>query len=281
VETSRHHIERAAGRLGVPAAGLGPPVASPLSRAELLALLADSVEDRSAGRPVRVAIDGVAASGKTTIADELAVVLRQRGRHVIRACGDGFHRPRNERYRRGQYSAQGCYQDTFDYPALTGLLLDPLGPGGTLEYQTAVFDHHTDTSEAIELMQLAVRRHGMAVRPVAATAPADAVLVLDGVFLLRPELRDRWDLKIHLSVQASEILRRARIRDLGVFGSIEEVDRRYRSRYLPAQEIYQADDRPMEQADFIVINDDPARPIVRTGICDRRSAAPPAGEIVE
>ena len=105
----------------------------------------------------------------------------------------------------------------------------------------------------------------MAVCPTAAKAQADAVLVLDGVFLLRPELRDRWDLKIHLSVQPSEILRRGRIRDLDLYGSIEEVDRRYLSRYLPAQEIYQADDQPTEHADFIVINDDPARPVVRTG----------------
>ncbi|HET9895693.1 MAG TPA: uridine kinase [Streptosporangiaceae bacterium] len=226
--------------------------ASPLSRSELVALLAGAVEVRSAGRPVRVAVDGCAASGKTTLADQLVVVLRHRGRHVIRAWVDDFLRPRAERYRGGQYSGQGCYQDAFDYPALIGRLLDPLGPGGTLEYQTAAYDRHGDT----------------AVCPPAVKAPADAVLVLDGVFLLRPELRDRWELKIHLSVQPSEILRRGRIRDLGAYGSVEEVDRRYLSRYLPAQEIYHADDRPIEHADFIVINDDPARPVVK-----RRAAA--------
>jgi uridine kinase len=240
-------VPREQGQLSVTVVDRAAP--SPLSRAELMALLADSVEVRSAGRPVRVAVDGCAASGKTTMADELVVVLRQRGRHVIRAWVDDFLRPRSERYRRGQYSGQACYQDAFDYPALTGRLLDPLGPGGTLEYQTAAYDHRDD----------------MAVCPVAAKAPADAVLVLDGVFLLRPELRGRWDLKIHLSVQPSEILRRGRIRDLDLYGSIEEVDRRYLSRYLPAQEIYQADDRPIEHADFIVINDDPARPVVRSG----------------
>ena len=214
-----------------------------------MALLADAVEARSAGRPVRVAVDGCAASGKTTLADELVEALRDRGRDVIRAWVDDFLRPRSERYRRGQYSGQACYQDAFDYPALIDRLLDPLGPGGTLEYQTAAYDRQAD----------------LAVCLPAAKASADAVLVLDGVFLLRPELRDRWDLKIHLSVQPSEILRRGRIRDLDVYGSIEEVDRRYLSRYLPAQEIYRADDGPIEHADFVVINDNPARPVVRTG----------------
>ena len=54
------------------------------------------------------------------MAAELVAVLRQRGRHVIRAWVDDFLRPRSERYRRGQYSGQACYQDAFDYPALTG-----------------------------------------------------------------------------------------------------------------------------------------------------------------
>jgi len=49
---------------------------------------------------VRTAIDGPDAAGKTTLADELAVALRERGRDVIRASIDGFHRPRRERYRR-------------------------------------------------------------------------------------------------------------------------------------------------------------------------------------
>jgi uridine kinase len=251
VATSRSSAPGEQDRLSVTAdAGVA---AFPLSRAELIDLLADTVEARSAGRPVRVAVDGCAAAGKTTLADELVAVLRDRGRHVIRAWVDDFLYPRNERHRRGLYSAQGCYRDAFDYPALIGRLLDPLGPGGTREYQTAVYDRHADK----------------AVCPAAAEAPADAVLVLDGVFLLRPELRVSWDLKIHLSVQPSEILRRGRIRDLDVYGSIDEVDRRYLRRYLPAQEIYQADDHPIEHADFIVINDDPARPVVHAGSAAR------------
>jgi uridine kinase len=231
---------------------------APLARPELIALLADTAEARSAGRPVRVAVDGCAAAGKTTLADELMLVLRQRGRPVIRAWVDDFLRPRSERYRGGEYSGQACYQDSFDYPALIGRLLDPLGPGGTLEYQTVAYDRQAD----------------LAVGPLAAKAPADAVLVLDGVFLLRPELRDRWDLKIHLSVRPSEILRRGRIRDLDVYGSIEEVDRRYLTRYLPAQKLYRADNRPIEHADFVVINDDPARPVVRAGPATGERGAP-------
>ena len=76
----------------------------------------------------------------------------------------------------------------------------------------------------------------------------------------------------HLPVQPSEILRRARIRDLGLYGSIEEVDRRYLSRYLQAEEIYQGDGRPIEHADFIVINDDLADVTARQCAMDQEPA---------
>lgn len=122
--------------------------------------------------PVRVGVDGPDAAGKTTLAHELAEHLRASGRPVVRAGVDGFHRPRADRYRRGRDSAIGCYEDTYDNGALRRVLLEPLGPGGDRRYRTEVFDHTTDT-------------------PVSATvrlAPTDAVLLVDGVFLQRPEL---------------------------------------------------------------------------------------------
>ena len=96
--------------------------------------------------------------------------------------------------------------------------------------------------------------------PPAATAPADAVLLLDGVFLLRPELAGRWDLTIFVSADFERVLDRARIRDLALLGSAAEVERRFRTRYLPAQRLYYAAARPAEHADIIVHNDEPRQP---------------------
>jgi uridine kinase len=53
---------------------------------------------------------------------------------------------------------------------------------------------------------------------------------------------------------------RARIRDQALFGSATEVERRWRNRYLPAQELYFDLARPTAQADIIVHNDDPQHP---------------------
>jgi uridine kinase len=166
---------------------------------------------------------------------------------VIRASIDGFHRRRAERYRRGADSAVGYYEDSFDYEALRRVVLDPLGPGGTCEYRRALFDFRTDTPRA----------------EPAARAREDAVLLFDGVFALRPELVDLWDLRIFVSVDPEEALRRALRRDAHLFGSRDEVERRYRTRYLPGQRLYFAAARPEGRADLVVVNDDPSRPELR------------------
>lgn len=214
------------------------------SRGELLDRLTAAIMAVSVAHPARIAVDGPDAAGKTTLADELAAQVRAGGREVIRASIDGFHRPREQRYRRGELSAEGCYHDTFDHDALCRVLLDPLGPDGDRRYRPVAFDHRTD----------------IAVSVPPTTASADAMLLFDGVFLLRPELIDRWELRILVSVTPEATLARARGRDLGLFGSAAEVERRYRNRYLPAQRLYDTAARPIEHADIIVYNDDPQHP---------------------
>jgi uridine kinase len=195
----------------------------------------------------RVAVDGPDAAGKTTLADAVASVLRDRGRTVIRASVDDFQRSRSERYRRGEYSPEGYYRDSFDYAALRRVLLDPLGPGGDGTYRTAVFDYLRDAEQ--------LGTNGVAAR--------DSVLIVDGVFLLRPELVDAWDFSIFVSATFDEVLRRALIRDTAHFGSTDEVERRYRERYIPAQELYDREARPAELATVVVDNNDPANVTVR------------------
>ncbi|MGV9215651.1 uridylate kinase [Micromonospora sp. RB23] len=216
-------------------------------RAELLGRLAKAVGSVDVAHPVRVAVDGPPASGKTTLADELAVFLRRQGRYVIRATIDDFLFPRTRRYPRGEYSAEGCYFDTHDCAALNRVLLDPLGPGGDRSFQSTVYDHATDA----------------VLSPPKMTAPADAVLVFDGVFLLRPELLDRWELRILVSTAIETTVDRAVIRERQV-SSRADVERRWRKRYIPAQQLYVDTVRPIDHVDFVVHNDEPQRPVWET-----------------
>ncbi|MEU1394632.1 uridylate kinase [Micromonospora zamorensis] len=217
------------------------------TREEVLGRLAEAVGSVTVAHPTRVAVDGPPAAGKTTLADELAVVLRAQGRDVIRATIDDFLFPRAQRYPRGEYSAEGCYFDTHDHGALNRVLLDPLGPGGDRRFQPAVYDHTTDTVLA----------------PPVTTAAADAVLLFDGVFLMRPELIDRWDLRVFVSTALESTVERAVIRERRVSSQVD-VERRWRERYIPAQQLYFATVRPSDHADIIVHNDEPQRPLWET-----------------
>lgn len=213
------------------------------SRDELLACLAEAVGSLAVEHPTRVAVDGPPAAGKTTLADELAVVLRGRGRDVIRATIESFLFPRAQRYRRGENSPEGCYFDSHDCASIRAVLLDPLGPGGDRRYQPAIYDRDTDT----------------ALSPPLATAGPDAVLLFDGVFLMRPELIDGWDLRIFVSTDFENTVARAVARD-ETASSPAYVERRWRERYIPSQQFYFATIRPIELADVVVHNDEPQHP---------------------
>ena len=214
------------------------------TRADLLDRLVGTIESVTIPHPLRVAVDGPPAAGKTTLADELALLLRGRGREVIRASTEGFQLPQAQRYRHGEFSPEANYHETFDYDTLRRVLLDPLGPDGDWCYQQAVYDLDTDA----------------ALSPPVTTAAADAVLLLDGVFLLRPELIGRWDLRIFVSAPFEAALDRARTRDQTALRPGTEVERRYRSRYIPSQQFYFDTARPADHADIIVHNDEPRRP---------------------
>ena len=232
-------------------AGGAPPASVPRvtdERTRVLARVAAAVPDpRTLARPVRVGVDGTDGAGKTTFADELAVVLRAAGRLVLRASVDGFHHPREVRYRRGRTSPEGFFHDSYDLGAFHTVLLDPLAPDhvGPRRVRTAVRDHVTDTD------------------PGAPWQIVDdaTVLVLDGIFLQRDELADLWDLAVWLEVPFAETYARMAVRD----GCPADPDDPANARYRDGQRLYLAACAPGDRADVVVDNADVTRPRVVRG----------------
>ncbi len=215
-----------------------------MNREQLIGQLAAQLLRHPHTTPLRVAIDGVDTAGKTRLADELRPLLEAAGRPVIRASVDGFHNPRHIRHRLGPDSPQGYYQDSFNWELLTSQLLQPLGPHGNLHYRAAAFDYRTD--QAVDT-------------PTQVAAP-NGILLFDGVFLQNPAIRNRWDCVIFVHVSFETVLQRAVQRDVDLFGSRQETLRRYQTRYIPGQQLYLAECRPMHNADWVVDNNDIASP---------------------
>ena len=178
----------------------------------------------------RVGVDGVSAAGKTTFADAL---LRHIEAPVVRASFDDFHFPRAVRYARGE-TADSYYEDTFDTARFRRELLEPFARGEPV--RTRIFDHV----------------HDLPIDEPASPPPPGAVLLVDGVWLHKPELRDAFDLTIWLEVDREVALTRAVARD----GMAE----RYAARYYPGETRYLVEVGPARLADLVVDNTDPAHP---------------------
>ncbi|MDA3959778.1 MAG: uridine kinase [Planctomycetota bacterium] len=216
------------------------------ARSALLDQLADQIVTVVCNHPVRVAIDGISASGKTVLADELAQRISARGRPVIRAALDGFHHAAAIRYRQGRDSVAGYVDDSFDLVTMRRVLLEPLGPGGDRRYRSAVYDLHDESPVSLP----------------EAVAADDAVLICEGVMLLRPPLDDCFDLRVLVQISDQEAVRRGCRRDAARLGGEAEVARKYRDRYLAGQGQYLRQHRPDLRADVLIDNEDPDRPVM-------------------
>ncbi len=208
-----------------------------MKRSQLLSLIAERIIGEHGDEPYIVAIDGVDAAGKSILAGALATELRDRGIPVAEASVDGYHNPRAVRTARGSDSPEGFYRDSFNLESLKQALLDPFRAGG--EYRLHMFDYRVDSPDPSMLYEF---------KP-------GTVLVFDGVFSLRLQLRGYWN----LSITEAESLRRGVERDPG---GKEELSRRYRARYIPGQRLYKEEARPEEYADIVVDNNDPSNPEV-------------------
>jgi uridine kinase len=183
------------------------------------ALSAEIRHNYRLGRVI-VAVDGLDSTA--AFADELAGSFERSGVHTVRASLEGFQRPRAARELRGTESGAGYYFDRYDTDTLKRVLIEPFRFGGSAGFQIEGFDAARDVP--VESRWL--------------TAPADAVLVLDGPFLQRPGLKGQFNYTAYV-----ESLWFAQGED------VREADR-----------LYQAEAGPRFGAQAIIDLADPAHP---------------------
>lgn len=210
----------------------------------LLREVRDEIRRSFRGGRVIVAVDGRDGAGKSEFADGLAEAFDELDIAAFRASADGFHRPRAERYARGLASADGFYRDSYDYETMRRVLIDPFRDGAqtsaTTGFQLAAWD--ADRDAPVESRWV--------------TAPADAVLVIDGLFLLRPELRGLWDFSVWLDVPVEQAFARLAERR----GIPADPEAPANARVHGGQELYESEAWPVAVASIIIDNVDPARP---------------------
>ena len=220
-----------------------PPLATPARTAVL-----ERVVDRILGfgsRRVRVAVDGLTAAGKTTVGHELARMLADHGRVVLRASLDDFKRPWNERHLRDRLSGEGYYRNAGDHEAARRLLLDPAGPAGSGVVALCAIDPITQIDHSQIVVQV----------------PNDGILIVDSVFAFRPELNGCWDLRIWMEIDPELSVQRGLARNPVSYGA-EDAEVVHRDRWLAGEQLYIAEINPRALADFVIDNRDLDNPVL-------------------
>ena len=148
----------------------------PAKKDVLDALAEEILHNYPSGRVI-VAVDGDTSSDASGLADDLATTFRDGGRKAFRASLTNFHRSRAER---GDETAAAYYDGAYDYSLFRRVLIDPFRSAGSTSFVLSGYDEARD----------------MAVQPKWQSAGADAILIVDGQFLNRPELAGLWNYSI-------------------------------------------------------------------------------------
>ncbi|MCC3277755.1 uridine kinase [Arthrobacter sp. zg-Y40] len=240
-----------------PTPPLTVPPGPPADRNTVLAHLARVLLALQPSSRLLMAVDGVDGAGKTTFADELASALRASGaaepRQVLRVGLDDFHNVRGVRYRLGRSSPDGFWLDSYNLGQFKEYVLDPLTKGVPAFRDRG---HDLETDAVLD--------------PAPVPAAPNAVVLVDGMFLHRDELRNFWDCSVFLDVPFTVTAARLAVRD----GSPSvHPHRPGRDRYVGGQQRYFAAADPAARAFLVLENScertlqviDPANATYRAG----------------
>lgn len=205
---------------------------APISPAQLVRTLTETIDVHSRSAPVRVGIDGPAAVDPQRLAEALVDPLRQAGRPALTVPLTGFVRPASTRLEQGRTNPDSYYESWFDLAAVRREVLDPLEPGGSGRVLPSLWDIRTDRATRAGYRAL----------------PPAGVLLLAGPLLLGAGLP--LDLAVHLLVTPAALAR------------LTPPEERWT---LPAYTRYAEEVGPDGFADVVVRYDDPAHPAIRTG----------------
>lgn len=210
---------------------------APAKKDQLQALAEEILHNYGHGRAI-IAVDGPAGAGTGEFADDLAEEFRRQGKAVFRASLADFYRSRKEREQDGWFSPRAYYERAFDYSLFRRILVDPFRTAGSTGFVLAGFDEQRD--EVIH-------------QPKWITAGADALLIVDGLFLNRPDLAGLWNFSIWLTVSSAVALARLGERAVDPEGELAK-------RTVGADALYASDANPSERASAIIDNTDPDHP---------------------
>ncbi len=189
-----------------------------------------------AWRAALVAVSGIDGCGKGFVSAQLAEALRARGLNVAVLNIDGWLNLPSVRFDPAR-PAENFYRNALRFEEMFDQLVLPLRARRSIRLE-ADFAEETAT---------AYRRHLYEYNNV-------DVILLEGIYLLRRDLRARYDFSLWIECTFDTALERAIAREQEGLPPAETI-RAYRTIYFPAQQLHFALDEPWAAADVVLTND--------------------------
>ncbi|KAB2336021.1 uridine kinase [Cytobacillus depressus] len=180
-------------------------------------------------------IDGLGGAGKTTFTQTLAESLRDEGANVIILHMDDFIHPRKTRYDDTKLEWECYYYLQWRYDYLITEILSPIQLGMPINKLIELYDKNIDEYSKHFLK---VDHH--------------SVLLLEGIFLQREEIRPFLDYVVFIDVPKKERLSRVLKRDIYI-GDQRMIRAKYYKRYFPAEDKYLEEYAPAKNADLTIV----------------------------
>lgn len=192
----------------------------------------------SSARAMLVGVSGIDASGEGFITQKLAERLREDGRKIaVIAADDWLNLP--EVFILPDNSGEHFYNHAMRFDEMFELLVIPLRRNRGINV----------IADCADPRATVFRRQRYDFRDI-------EVILLEGIFLFKPEYRHYFDLTVWIDCSFKSALERAIER--GQEGlSPEETVRAFDTIYFPAQRLHLARDKPRHVADVVFVNDKP------------------------
>lgn len=185
-------------------------------------------------RTLVVGIDGLGGAGKSTISEALFETLREEGHNVTVLHIDDFIHPRRVRYSDDCPEWECYYKLQWRYDYLKDTVIRAAKNGEDFVGDIELYDKDTD-SYFLSPTHI----------------PNGGIVIIEGIFLQRPELDGLFDFMIYIDVPEEIRLSRVLERD-GYIGDKAQIKSKYDSRYFPAERHYIKTCAPADNADFII-----------------------------
>jgi phosphoglycolate phosphatase len=154
---------------------------------------------------------------------------------------DDFHNP-SEARSKGENEIESYINNAFNLEFLEKELLKPIQQNKELNKTLKLLDLTTDSYTKEKQYNI----------------ESDTIVILEGVLLYREPINKYFDYRVFLDIPFSEVIKRAKKRDVPIYG--EDFLKKYHRKYIPLQKRYINEHSPLEKSDLVIDNTDYNQP---------------------